>query len=240
MSSGILNVFNKSLSCKVQKKHFYSRNKSQTSNNNKYLCCSEKLREKYGGYIRYLEYCVHHHCQWPIPRELWDFKNVKAPFIHMLQLLKKRNTDTIKSLFFFTLIITWAHTANNSSVIVNTISVNVSFLAAFLQCVWVPFVRRHTLASSSSVSVLTPKRGILEFVRLDECCSFFTPLIWDMGLFFFSFSFCVWGDGISTSCCLSGEMQWNTTWGWCSLYLQTWQWVYVVDVYLYMKNIFFL
>ncbi len=64
-------------------------------------------------------------------------------------------------------------------------------------------IRRHTLTSAkeSSVSVLTPKRGMLELVRLVLCMSFFTPLIWHMG--FFSFSFC-W-EGISTSCCLSGE-----------------------------------
>lgn len=68
---------------------------------------------------------------------------------------------------------------------------------------------KQTFANSSSVSVLTPKRGILELVRLEECWSFFTPLIWDMGLFFFSFSFCVWGHGISTSCCLSGVETWS-------------------------------
>lgn len=61
-----------------------------------------------------------------------------------------------------------------------------------------------TLAKESSVSVLTPKRGMLELVRLVLCMSFFTPLIWHMGFFFFSFSFCVCGEGISTSCCLSG------------------------------------
>lgn len=60
-----------------------------------------------------------------------------------------------------------------------------------------------TLAKESSVSVLTPKRGMLELVRLVLCISFFTPLICDMGFFFFSFSFWVCGEGISTSCCLS-------------------------------------
>lgn len=73
---------------------------------------------------------------------------------------------------------------------------------AFMRADWNK--ARQTFANSSSVSVLTPKRGMLELVRLEECWSFFTPLIWDMGLFFFSFSFCVWGHGISTSCCLSG------------------------------------
>lgn len=80
-------------------------------------------------------------------------------------------------------------------------------IAHTVHYIYVNYAHKHTLASSSSVSVLTPNRGMFEFVRLDECCSFFTPLIWDMGLFFFSFSFCVWGDGISTSCCLSGETQ---------------------------------
>lgn len=61
-----------------------------------------------------------------------------------------------------------------------------------------------TLAKDSSVSVLTPKRGMLELVRLVLCMSFFTPLIWHMVFLFNSFSFCICGDGISTSCCLSG------------------------------------
>lgn len=59
-----------------------------------------------------------------------------------------------------------------------------------------------TLARISSWSVLTPNLGMLEFVKLELCINFFTPLIWDIGRFFFSFSFCV-GDGISISCCLS-------------------------------------
>lgn len=64
----------------------------------------------------------------------------------------------------------------------------------------------HTLARTSSCSVLTPNLGILELVRLELCINFLTPLIWDIGLFFFSFSFWV-GEGISTSCCLSWEIQ---------------------------------
>lgn len=63
-----------------------------------------------------------------------------------------------------------------------------------------------TLASTSSCSVFTPNLGMLELVRLELCINFFTPLIWDIGLFFFSFSFWV-GEGISTSCCLSEDIQ---------------------------------
>lgn len=44
--------------------------------------------------VPYLEYGVHHDCQRPIPRKLRDFKNVKAPFIYMLQLLLKNHTDS--------------------------------------------------------------------------------------------------------------------------------------------------
>lgn len=67
-----------------------------------------------------------------------------------------------------------------------------------------PTQRSLTLAKDSSVSVLTPKRGMLELVRLVLCMSFFTPLIWHMVFLFNSFSFCICGEGISTSCCLSG------------------------------------
>lgn len=55
----------------------------------------------------------------------------------------------------------------------------------------------ETLASSSSWSVLTPKRGIEVLERLELWDSFLTPLMWLIGL-----SFRV-GDGISTSFCLS-------------------------------------
>lgn len=46
---------------------------------------------------------------------------------------------------------------------------------------------------------------MLELVRLELWVSFLTPLIWDIGRFFFSLSFCDCGDGISTSCCLSAK-----------------------------------
>lgn len=49
---------------------------------------SKRARKTEEGSL-YLEYCVHHDCQWSIPRKFGDFKNIKAPFIHMLQLLKK-------------------------------------------------------------------------------------------------------------------------------------------------------
>lgn len=63
-----------------------------------------------------------------------------------------------------------------------------------------------TLASSSSWSVLTPKRGIEVLERLELWDSFRTPLMWLIGL-----SFRV-GDGISTSFCLSWWTNTNT-WG---------------------------
>lgn len=56
-----------------------------------------------------------------------------------------------------------------------------------------------TLASSSSWSVLTPKRGIEVLERLELWDSFLTPLMWLIDL-----SFRV-GDGISTSFCLSTD-----------------------------------
>lgn len=62
----------------------------------------------------------------------------------------------------------------------------------------------ETLASSSSWSVLTPKRGIEELERLELWDSFLTPLMWLIGL-----SFRV-GDGISTSFCLSTGWRTNT------------------------------
>lgn len=55
------------------------------------------------------------------------------------------------------------------------------------------------MASSSSWSVLTPKRGMEVLERLELWDSFLTPLMWLMGL-----SFRV-GDGISTSFCLSAR-----------------------------------
>lgn len=61
-----------------------------------------------------------------------------------------------------------------------------------------------TLASRLSCSVLTPKRGMRLGARLGLCVSFFTPLIWDMGRRFFSFSF-GGGDRISTSCGFSAH-----------------------------------
>lgn len=63
---------------------------------------------------------------------------------------------------------------------------------------------KKTLASSSSWSVLTPKRGIEVLERLELWDSFRTPLMWLIGL-----SFRV-GDGISTSFCLSTD-QWTNT-----------------------------
>lgn len=62
----------------------------------------------------------------------------------------------------------------------------------------------ETLASSSSWSVLTPKRGIEVLERLELWDSFLTPLMWLIGL-----SFRV-GDGISTSFCLSTGWRTNT------------------------------
>lgn len=63
-----------------------------------------------------------------------------------------------------------------------------------------------TLARSPSWSVFTPKRGMAVKVKLELCISFFTPLICDIGRFFFSLSFSLEiGEGISTSCCLSRE-----------------------------------
>lgn len=63
------------------------------------------------------------------------------------------------------------------------------------------------MASSSSCSVLTPKRGMEVLERLELWDSFLTPLMWLMG-----FSFRV-GDGISTSFCLSARRnQCNHSW----------------------------
>lgn len=59
-----------------------------------------------------------------------------------------------------------------------------------------------TLASRLSCGALTPKRGMQAGAKLGLCVTFFTPLICDMGLFFFSLSF-GGGDRISTSCCFS-------------------------------------
>ncbi|TNN77057.1 hypothetical protein EYF80_012695 [Liparis tanakae] len=44
---------------------------------------------------------------------------------------------------------------------------------------------------SPSWLALTPKRGMVEGARLGLCVAFFTPLIWDMGRFFLSFSLLV-------------------------------------------------
>lgn len=68
-----------------------------------------------------------------------------------------------------------------------------------------------TLDSSSSLSVLTPKR-VMPLLRLGPWDTFFTPLIWVISccFFFFSRAFGV-GGGISTSFCLSAG--WNhRTW----------------------------
>lgn len=65
---------------------------------------------------------------------------------------------------------------------------------------WAPL----TLARGPSWSVLTPKRGMLALLRLELCMSFFTPLICDMGRCAFSLSSLGGGEGISTSCWLSG------------------------------------
>lgn len=59
-----------------------------------------------------------------------------------------------------------------------------------------------TLASRLSWGVLTPKRGMQVGAKLGLCVVFFTPMICDIGLFFFSFSLDV-GERISTSCCFS-------------------------------------
>lgn len=64
-------------------------------------------------------------------------------------------------------------------------------------CVYGP-----TLANRLSCGVLTPKRGMQAGAKLGLCVAFFTPLICDIGLFFFSLSF-GGGDSISTSCCFS-------------------------------------
>lgn len=62
-----------------------------------------------------------------------------------------------------------------------------------------------TLANGPSWSVFTPKRGMAAQLKLELCISFFTPLICDIGRFFFSLSFSLGTEvGISTSCCLSG------------------------------------
>lgn len=66
-----------------------------------------------------------------------------------------------------------------------------------------------TLARSPSWLALTPKRGMVEGARLGLWVAFFTPLIWDMGRFFLSFSL-VGGDMMSMSCCFSvGWIQTN-------------------------------
>lgn len=67
---------------------------------------------------------------------------------------------------------------------------------------------RHTLARNPSWLVLTPKRGMVEGARLGLWVAFFTPLIWDMGLFFLSLSL-VGGDMMSMSCCFS--VRWKQT-----------------------------
>lgn len=171
-----------------------------------------KIKTKTRSDSHYLEYRVHHDCQWPIPREFWDFKNIKAPFIHMLQLLRMELETQLKTFLRFL-----RYRSPYPKVHFRCRALHscqcVVYFSCCTACVFVR-TQKRTLASSSSVSVLTPKRGILEFVRLEECCSFFTPLIWDMGNFFFSFSFCVWGVGISTSCCLSEKTQWNTSGRW--------------------------
>lgn len=63
-------------------------------------------------------------------------------------------------------------------------------------------MREPTLASRFSCGVLTPKRGMEAGAKPGLCVTFFTPLICDIGLFFFSFSF-GGGERISTSCCFS-------------------------------------
>lgn len=63
-------------------------------------------------------------------------------------------------------------------------------------------VHGPTLANMLSCGVFTPKRGIQVDAMLGLCVAFFTPLICDIGLFFFSFSL-TGGDRISTSCCFS-------------------------------------
>lgn len=60
----------------------------------------------------------------------------------------------------------------------------------------------RTLASSPSWLALTPKRGMVDGARLGLWVAFFTPLIWDMGRFFLSFSL-AGGDMMSMSCCFS-------------------------------------
>lgn len=80
VSSGILNVFNKSLSWKGEKNQTLI---SQLIQGLIFWFSNEENRH-------YLKNGVHHNRKWTIPRELWDFKNIKAPFIHMLQLLYKK------------------------------------------------------------------------------------------------------------------------------------------------------
>lgn len=65
-----------------------------------------------------------------------------------------------------------------------------------------------TLASWFSCGVLTPKRGMEAGAKPGLCVAFFTPLICDIGLFFFSFSL-GGGERISTSCCFSA--MWTDT-----------------------------
>lgn len=77
----------------------------------------------------------------------------------------------------------------------------------------------RTLARSPSWLALTPKRGMVEGARLGLWVAFFTPLIWDMGRFFLSFSL-AGGDMMSMSCCFSVRSEWTERHG-CALHVAT-------------------
>lgn len=173
VSSGILNVFNKSLSWKAEKKEL-----NTTTNSERHLFI-QGWRKR--GPTWNIVYIMTVSGRFPENSEI--LKTLRPHLFTCSNSFKSRKRNKIMK----------RHVSCQT--------------AAFMCADWKE--ARQTFANSSSVSVLTPKRGMLELVRLEECWSFFTPLIWDMGLFFFSFSFCVWGHGISTSCCLSGVKKWS-------------------------------
>lgn len=121
----------------------------------------------------YLEDAVHGDRKRAFPRILRDLEDVDTPSVYVLQFLLSDNKHRYTSL---------QHTVQwrvKERVICD-----------------------HTFARSPSWLELTPKRGMVEGARLGLWVAFFTPLIWDMGRFFLSFSL-AGGDMMSMSCCFS-------------------------------------
>lgn len=128
----------------------------------------------------YLEDGVHDHRQRAVSGKFCYLEYIQTPTINVLNLLEKQNRISIKT---------------------QCVCVCVGFCLCASVC-------GPTLASRLSCGVMTPKRGMQAGAKPGLCVIFFTPMICDIGLFFFSFS--LRGvDRTSTSCCFSATCAQN-------------------------------